>query len=106
MMNRWKPTINSAATSVTHLLVEKNRTSGAAISTVVPLTCAMKSASRDGRSWTGSRGNGPVRTHLGANIVLLTIGGMTLEKCFPNFEKPAPTHTTTITHLERNDHVW
>ena len=21
---------------------------------------------------------------------------MTLEKCFPNFEKPAPTHTTTI----------
>ena len=49
MMNRWKPTINNAATSVTHLLVEKNRTSGAMISTVVPLTCAMKSASRDGR---------------------------------------------------------
>ena len=36
------------------------------------------------------------RTDLGANIVLLTIGGMTLEKCLPNFEKPAPTHTTTI----------
>src|SRR5260370_26478365 len=49
MMNRWKPTMNSAATSVTHVLVEKNRTSGAMISTVEPLTCAMKSASRDGR---------------------------------------------------------
>ena len=53
MMNRWNPTINSAATSVTHLLVEKNRTSGAAISTVVPLTCAMKSASRDGSMLRG-----------------------------------------------------
>ena len=29
--------------------------------------------------------------------VLLTIGGMTLAKCLPNFEKPAPIHTTTIT---------
>ncbi len=54
MMNRWKPTINTTAASVTHLLVEKNRISGAAISTVVPLTCAMKLASCDGRM---SRGN-------------------------------------------------
>src|ERR1700739_2448985 len=30
-------------------------------------------------------------------IVLLTIGGMTLEKCLPNFDQPAPTQTTTIT---------
>jgi hypothetical protein len=28
--------------------------------------------------------------------VLLTIGGTTLSKCRPNFEKPAPTHTVTI----------
>ena len=28
--------------------------------------------------------------------LLLTIGGITLEKCLPNFENPAPTHTTTI----------
>jgi hypothetical protein len=27
---------------------------------------------------------------------LLTIGGMTLAKCLPNFDTPAPTHTTTI----------
>src|ERR1700734_1597505 len=53
MMNRWKPTINTTAASVSHLLVEKNSTSGAAISTVVPLTCAMKSASRDGSRLCG-----------------------------------------------------
>ena len=29
--------------------------------------------------------------------MLLTIGGMTLEKCLPNFDQPAPTQTTTIT---------
>ena len=28
--------------------------------------------------------------------LLLTIGGITLAKCVPNFETPAPTHTTTI----------
>ena len=27
---------------------------------------------------------------------MLTIGGMTLAKCLPNFDTPAPTHTTTI----------
>ena len=45
--------MNSAAATVTHLFVENNRTSGAMISTVVPLTCAMKSAGRDGRMSRG-----------------------------------------------------
>ena len=33
------------------------------------------------------------------NGLLLTIGGMTLVKCSPSFETPAPTQTTTINSL-------
>ena len=58
-MNRWNPTINSTAASVTHLFVEKNRTNGAAISTVVPLTCAMKFAIPMASGCAGSRDNAP-----------------------------------------------
>jgi hypothetical protein len=53
MMNRWNATMSNAAASVAHLFVEKNRVSGATISTNVPLTCAIKCATRDGRKSRG-----------------------------------------------------
>ena len=98
MMNRWKPTINSAAASGQPLSVEKNSDQrggdldGGAVDVchevgqarrpqVVREVAVVRLAARN----------------FGANIVLLTIGGITLAKCLPNFEKPAPTHTTTIT---------
>ena len=53
MMNRWKATMTTTAATVNHLFVENNSTSGAAISTVVPSTWAMKWAARDGRRSRG-----------------------------------------------------
>ncbi len=41
MMNRWKHTMITTATSVTHLFVENSRVSGARISTTLPGPCAM-----------------------------------------------------------------
>ena len=41
----------------------------------------------------------------GIHGLLETIGGTTLEKCWPNFETPAPTHTDHDQQLQRDDHV-
>jgi hypothetical protein len=53
MMNRWNATITTTAATVSHLLVENSSTSGAMISTVVPATWAIASATRDGRKSRG-----------------------------------------------------
>ncbi len=47
-MNRWKNTMNSAASRATVVLVANSSTSGTRISTVVPPTCAMNQAKLDG----------------------------------------------------------
>ena len=52
-MNRWNTTISIAAGTVSHGHGENSSTSGAMISTVVPATWAIKSATRDGRRSSG-----------------------------------------------------
>jgi hypothetical protein len=52
-MNKWNTTMSTAAGTVSHGHGENNNTNGAMISTVVPATCAITSATRDGRRSRG-----------------------------------------------------
>ena len=54
MMNKWKHTMSTTAAAVSGLLVENSSTSGAAISTVVPITWAIRWAAREGRRSSGA----------------------------------------------------
>ena len=53
MMNVWKPSITTTATTVTVWLCENSRTSGVTNSTSVPPMCARPTARSDGRRSSG-----------------------------------------------------